>query len=200
MPACSFVLDMFWYRERHSTWKGLVAGAIGGAVASLAMNGFQAGMSKLFEDPEQPRESKRKAREAQGWKQHHEGAKQDGSTEERATVKTAEAVSEAFGHELQPAEKEPAGQVVHYAYGTAAGAVYGAMAEHWEDARTGEGTAFGAILWAVSDEVAVPALGLSKGPREYPLRTHAMALASHLVYGVTAELTRRVLRAGVLSK
>ena len=48
----------------------------------------------------------------------------------------------------------------------------------------GEGAVFGAALWALSDEVAVPAFHLSKGPQEYPLRTHAMALASHLVYSV----------------
>lgn len=155
-------------------------------------------MSKLVERAEQ-RQPPRKAREAQGWKQHGEGA--DAGDEERATVKAAVAVSETvFNHELAPAEKERAGQLVHYAYGTATGALYGAMVEHWEGARAGEGAAFGAALWAASDEVAVPALHLSKGPQEYPLRTHAMALVAHVVYGVTTELTRRFLRSGVLSR
>jgi putative membrane protein len=192
---------MFWNRQRHSTWKGLVAGAIGGAVASFAMNQFQAGMSKLFEEPAQPRRAKRKGRQAQGWKQHRAGAQQDPNAEERANVKAAVAVSETvFDHHLAPAEKEWAGELVHYGYGTAAGALYGAAAEHWEDVRMGEGVVFGAALWALSDEVAVPAFHLSKGPQEYPLRTHAMALASHLVYSVTTELARRLLRSGVLSR
>jgi hypothetical protein len=40
----------------------------------------------------------------------------------------------------------------------------------------------------------VPLLGLAKGPTEYPVSTHAYALASHLVYGMTAEMSRRALR------
>jgi uncharacterized membrane protein YagU involved in acid resistance len=173
-----------------------VAGAIGGAVASFAMNQFQAGMSKVFEEPAQPRRAKRKGRQAQDPpKQRRQ------NSEEAANVKAAVAVSEAvFDHHLAPAEKEWAGQLVHYGYGTAAGALYGAAAEHWEDVRMGEGVVFGAALWALSDEVAVPVFHLSKGPQEYPLRTHAMALASHLVYSVTTELARRLLRSGALSR
>lgn len=46
----------------------------------------------------------------------------------------------------------------------------------------------------VADEGAVPWLGLSKGPTEYPVSTHAYALASHMVYGLTAEFTPRAVR------
>ena len=46
--------------------------------------------------------------------------------------------------------------------------------------------------WLVVDEGAVPILGLSKGPTQYPLSTHVYALASHFVYGLTTELVRRV--------
>jgi len=185
---------MLWNRQRHSTWKGLVAGAIGGAVASFAMNQFQAGMSKLFEAPA-PSPPRRKGGRAEPSKQQRQ------TSEEAANVKAAVAVSEAvFHHPLAPEEKEWAGQLVHYGYGTAAGALYGAAAEHWEDVRFGQGAAFGAALWAISDEVAVPVFHLSKGPQEYSIRTHAMALASHLVYSVTTELARRLLRSGVLSR
>ena len=50
-------------------------------------------------------------------------------------------------------------------------------------------------LWLVADELAVPALGLAKGPRNYPLSAHGSALGSHLVYGAAAELVRSGLRA-----
>lgn len=176
-----------------------MAGAIGGAFASFIMNQFQAGTSKLFENSGQPRKAERD-RAGQSRLSNQNRAAPAGA-DERADVKTAVLVSEnVFHHELQPAEKEWAAELVHYSYGTGIGALYGAMAEHWEDTNAGEGAAFGAVLWLVSDEVAVPALRLSKGPQEYPLRTHAMALASHLVYGVTTELTRRFLRSGVLSR
>ena len=57
---------MFWNRERHSTIKGLAAGAIGGAVGSFAMNQFQAGMSKLFEHPQQDPEKQQRAQAGAG--------------------------------------------------------------------------------------------------------------------------------------
>jgi putative membrane protein len=192
---------MFWNKQRPSTIKGLAAGAIGGAIASFAMNQSQTAMSKLFEHPRQDPRKKQEARQAQGWKEHREPAQPQDADTENATVKAAVAISEkAFGHELKREERQPAGNAVHYAFGIFTGALYGAMVEEWQGARAGEGTAFGAALWLVSDEVAVPAAGLAKGPWEYPLRTHAMALAAHLVYGFTAEMVRRSLRAGVLSK
>lgn len=51
----------------------------------------------------------------------------------------------------------------------------------------GVGLPFGAAFWLVVDEGAVPLLGLSKGPRACPLSTHAYALSSHFVFGLTAE-------------
>lgn len=74
------------------------------------------------------------------------------------------------------------------------GAMYGAMSELWPEAAVGAGLPFGAAVWLAADEIAVPALGLSKPATEYPLSKHAYALASHLVYGVTTEVVRRVVR------
>ena len=45
-----------------------------------------------------------------------------------------------------------------------------------------------------ADEVAVPALGFGPPPLETPASTHASALASHAVYGLTTDLVRRALR------
>ena len=57
------------------------------------------------------------------------------------------------------------------------------------------GTLFGSALWLAADEIAVPAFGLAKPPREHPASTHITSWASHLVYGLTAELVRRGLHA-----
>jgi putative membrane protein len=192
---------MFWNKERHSILKGLAAGAIGGLVGSFAMNQFQAGMSKLFEHPRQPAGKKNRARQAQGWKEHREPAQSQDAEVENATVKAAAAVSEAvFHHELKREERQPAGNAIHYAFGTVTGAMYGILAEEWDSVRAGQGTAFGAALWLTSDEIAVPAFNLSKPPLEYPARVHAMALGAHLAYGLTTEVVRRTLRGGLLSK
>ena len=104
------------------------------------------------------------------------------------------AISEdIFGHELEEREKREAGAAVHYAFGTLTGGFYGAVAEYVPEVTVGAGLPFGAAFWLVGDEAVVPLLGLSKGPDEYPLSTHAYALASHLVYGLT-EVTRRSVR------
>src|SRR5437773_11715492 len=111
--------------------------------------------------------------------------------EEPATVKTASAISEAlFGHSLTVKEKDIAGPIVHYAVGTTAGAVYGIAAEYEPNVTTIAGIPFGAAFWMVVDEGALPLLRLAKGPTAYPSSTHAYALASHLVFGLTAEVVR----------
>lgn len=172
-----------------SVWKGLAAGLIGGLVASWTMNRFQDVWSKLSEDDEKSRDGQASQRDG-STEQQQSGAEQDD-----ATVKTASAISEGiFDHELTKREKKIAGPAVHYAFGTAVGGLYGAAAELAPDITVGVGLPFGAAFWLLADETAVPLLGLSKGPTEYPLSTHAYALASHFVYGLTAELARRAVR------
>ena len=162
----------------RSAWKGLVAGVIGGVVASWAMDRFQYWWLSFDGSDE---------RELQQAPSDHQ--------EEPATVKTASAISEAvFGHSLTVKEKEIAGPIVHYAVGTTAGAVYGLAAEYEPDVTTLAGIPFGAAFWMVVDEGALPLLGLAKGPTAYPISTHAYALASHLVFGLTVEVVRSTVR------
>jgi uncharacterized membrane protein YagU involved in acid resistance len=56
---------------------------------------------------------------------------------------------------------------------------------------TGRGVAYGAAVWLFGDEIAVPALGLSKGPTEYPAKLHADVFFKHLVFGLCLEAGRR---------
>lgn len=174
-----------------SIWKGMVAGLAGGLVASWTMNQFQAAWTRIAEGMEKPHgaQSMKPSEGSQG----KQG--QDSQEDEDATVKTAEAISKGvFGHELQKSEKEPAGAAVHYAFGALSGGMYGALAEVTPQVTTAAGLPFGAGFWLLADEISVPLLGLAKGPTEYPVSTHVYSLASHLVYGMTAELSRRALR------
>jgi uncharacterized membrane protein YagU involved in acid resistance len=115
--------------------------------------------------------------------------------QEDATEKLASAISEnVFDYHLTKQEKELAGAAIHYAYGTAMGGFYGVAAEFVPHISAGAGLPFGAAFWLVADEIAVPLFGLAEDPTEYPLSTHAYALCSHLVYGLTAEAVRRTLR------
>ncbi len=83
---------------------------------------------------------------------------------------------------------------MHYATGAAGGLVYGVAAELAPEITGGVGLPYGAAFWLVVDEGLVPLLGFAKGPTEYPLSAHAYALASHLVFGATADGVRRLLR------
>ena len=182
-----------------NVWKGLVAGLAGGLVASWTMNQFQAAWTRIAEGFEKPHGAQG-MKPSEGPNPNEQPASQASNQEEKenqddATVETAKVISKnVFGHELQESEKKPAGAAVHYAFGTVTGGLYGAMAEVSPQVTAGAGLPFGAVFWMVADEVAVPLLGLAKGPSAYPVSTHMYALASHLVYGVTAEMSRRAVR------
>lgn len=154
--------------------KGIVAGAIGGLVASFVMSQYQTLTTKLAED-----EKKKSSEKA----------------DEPATVKAAEMISEGvFDHKLKKTEKEPAGEAMHYLMGGVSGAIYGATAELTGATTIGAGLPFGSAVWAVADDIVVPALGLSKPPGDFPLSTHAYALSSHWVYGLVTEVVRKAVR------
>ena len=174
-----------------NVWKGLVAGLAGGLVASWTMNQFQAAWTRMATNSEKPHG----AQSMQPSDGSTGNQAEDTREQDDATVETAKVISrQVFGHELQESEKKPAGTAVHYAFGTASGGLYGALAEVTPQVTSGVGLPFGAAFWLLADEISVPVLGLAKGPTEYPVSTHVYALASHLVYGVTAEMSRRALR------
>ena len=177
-----------------SIWKGMLAGLAGGLLASWTMNQFQAAWTRIAEGTEKSHG----AQSMQPSEGSHGEQSQDTNEQDDATVETAKAISKnVFGHELQESEKQPAGAAVHYAFGTLSGGVYGALAEVTPQVTSAAGLPFGAGFWLLADEVSVPLLGLSKGPTEYPVSTHVYSLASHLVYGLTAELSRRAVRSAL---
>jgi putative membrane protein len=179
--------------RKGDLWKGLAAGLVGGLVASWTMNKFQAAWTKSTEGFEKPHGAQ--SMQPSEGEDAEQASEENKENQDDATVKAARAIAEGvLGHKLKENEKEAAGAVVHYAFGTATGGLYGAVAELAPEVTVGVGLPFGAAFWLVADETAVPLLGLSKPPTEYPVSTHIYALASHLVYGLTAELVRRNLR------
>jgi putative membrane protein len=84
--------------------------------------------------------------------------------------------------------------MMHYVMGIGTGTLYGALSECTLEVTAGGGLLWGGAVWLLGDEATVPALGLSKSLAAYPASSHLYALASHLVYGMTAELVRRIVR------
>lgn len=162
--------------------KSIAAGAMAGMIGSLAMNQFQSAMSAVSQSVA------KKERERKG-----KPEPQTAGGGDDATVTTANALSVAiFDHQLTEDEKKWAGPAVHYGFGTTLGALYGSLAP-CTPVQAGAGTTFGAAVWLIADEVAVPSFGLSGPPNETPFAGHVKALASHLVFGLVVHLTRKLI-------
>ena len=157
--------------------KGALAGAAAGFLASFVMNTFQSAWTRA---------------------EKRLGADDTTGGGEPSTVKAAnKATRAATGKPLPPKAKKPAGQAVHYATGIGLGAAYGALAEFWPRITAGFGAAYGTAVDLVLDETLVPALGLGPSPFKTPLKLHAYGFASHSVFGVALELSRRAIRSAL---
>lgn len=156
--------------------KGLLAGVAGGLLASFLMEQFQAAWSATSEAISS-------------------AEKKPGRKADPATVKAANLISTKITGRKIPTDYKPiAGKAVHYGMGAGSAAVYGVLAEVAPIITVGDGLGFGVGVWALADEVTVPAAGLSKPVKEIPLTTHLYGLASHLVYGWITETVRRAVR------
>ena len=156
-------------KYKPDPFRGLAAGIAAGLVASLAMNLFQKAWAKALPLPE--------------------------SGDDPATVKAAQRVTRAAtGSYFAKQDKDAAGNAVHYLFGAILGGAYGLAAEYRPEVTKGYGALFG-LSASTFDEVAVPAIGLSGPPSDFPAATHAYALASHIVFGGATEAVRRSLRA-----
>jgi uncharacterized membrane protein YagU involved in acid resistance len=179
-------------------WKGAVAGLAAGLAVTLVMTQFQHLSGKLAKALESDEPKKPQHAADRGKKKSGEGdgpGKGQKKQDEDATVKTAKAIStKLFHHELTPDEKKVAGPAVHYSFGTLTGGIYGALAELNPAVTRGVGLPFGTAVWLGADEVAVPAFRLAKPPLENPPSVHVRALAAHLIYGLTTETARRLVR------
>jgi uncharacterized membrane protein YagU involved in acid resistance len=88
---------------------------------------------------------------------------------------------------LDEDEREAATWVSHFAYGTACGALYGALSgEGMDEHALAAGAGFGLAVWAASYLGWLPAAGIMAPATEHPARRNALMIAAHLVWGATA--------------
>jgi uncharacterized membrane protein YagU involved in acid resistance len=110
-----------------------------------------------------------------------------------ATIKVGSIAYQAITGRSTPASSRAAlGAAAHYAFSTSAGLLYGIIASRFPPLRSGYGVAYGCLVWAVADEGIVPALGLSRGPRQLPLGIHIYSLVGHAIFGATLESALRL--------
>jgi putative membrane protein len=165
--------------DNHALAKNVVAGVVGGLVASWTMEYFQRASNRVA--------AQRGNAEGGGGQQHR-------VPEWEPTYKAADALAESVTGDEVPREYKPAaGSLVRYAFGGAVGAMYGAAAASMPDITSWAGLPFGATVWLIADEMGVQLAGLSEAPSEYPGSKHVSAFATHLVYGATTECVRRTM-------
>ena len=178
-------------RNERRVLRGVLAGAAAGLAAAWVMNQFQAGPGQKLQEAVQSDDEKIARRVQQTQQQESDKPSED------ATMKTADAIVALVtgGVHLSTEAKQKGGPIVHYAFGAAMGGLYGGLAECSETVTSGMGTAFGTVLFAGADLVAVPAFKLSSPPSEWAPSSLVSPFVAHLVYGATTELLRRLLRA-----
>ena len=91
---------------------------------------------------------------------------------------------------------KPAAEAIRWDFGAAIGAAYGALAEYYPAATSKDGATFGMALEALTQEVPMPALGLAAAAPAKQTTTldRASGLTASIVYGLTTEWVRRVVR------
>lgn len=187
MIAASIFVTDHMNQRRKSEANVAIVGALAGLVGSWTMNLLMSAVARSTSgtSASDPQRNKRKISETrEGYRERLD-----------PTGHIAEVISiTVLRHKLNEREKSFAGPAVHYAFGALAGAAYAVAAEHRSEVAAGYGTAFGVGLWAAGDEIAVPALRLAPAPWKQPLRDHAAMFGAHVVYGVTVETIRRMLR------
>jgi hypothetical protein len=162
--------------RKSGTASDLVKGAIAGAVATGVMDKLT---GVLYEG------------ESKGARRQEDRARGGKTAYEVAADKAAGLV----GTHITDEDRHRYGNAVHWSLGIAAGAAYAVLRHKIPGLRRAGGAKFGMAFWAAVDEGVVSILGLTPPPQAFPVQTHARGFVGHLVFGIVADRTLRVLDA-----
>lgn len=174
-------MNYTWKRRKRSAWKGVVAGIVGGVAGAYTMGLFYQLCEKASAKYNTP----------EGHKEFEDASEDSQEATSRLADRAARPV---LGRRLRFHERKNVKPYVHYGFGTAVGALYGVTSEYAPVVKKFAGAPYGAAVFAGAHEAALPALHLTGKPNDYPLTHHATELGSHVVYGVTLEGVRRLVR------
>jgi hypothetical protein len=175
--------------------KKLGYGLLGGAAGLLAMELVKRATAPLAKrGAPRPTSEELTARSSMSVVGRHHGP------DESATDALGRIVYETVtGRAPSPGTQRKLSWAVHIGYGLMVASLYGAVRGGRDRgvARAVLGGAlFGAGLWLLGDELAVPLFGLSDKPTSYPVTSHLQSLAQHLGFGVATAATTGVLLDG----
>jgi putative membrane protein len=98
------------------------------------------------------------------------------------------------GHPLPADQQQAAMQSIHWGFGAAAGAIYGALVEFEPSFGAWRGAAFGLTLNKLTHESILPRMGLSPPKEAQPTQERISEWVTHAVYGIFTDSVRRVVR------
>lgn len=184
--------------------RAVVRGTLAGVVGVLAMDLYSRASARLRErfGPDDDGEIDGDAHDEGTHDEPDEGALDDvalvgpfAREDEPATVTVGRLAYESVkGDEPSRDQGGTLGKAVHWTYGLAVGGLFGLLRDRVAAGSLTAGLGYGAALWLLGDEIAVPVLGLAAGPTAHAATVHADALGAHLVYGLATSATAKALR------
>lgn len=113
---------------------------------------------------------------------------------EERTAPPVALVELVAGHALPDEQQKLATQAIHWGFGAAAGAVYGALVEAEPSLGAWKGAAFGVTLNKITHEALLPKMGLVPPKELQPAKERISEWVSHAVYGIFTDAVRRGVR------
>ncbi|MBW9214191.1 DUF1440 domain-containing protein [Mumia sp. zg.B53] len=167
--------------------RGVLRGAVVGALASVP-----ASYVKAVTEPGLQRAAERLL-PPEPWQKRLVGADPAGRPENMPPAVVAAEVDELRGGPgLDTDEKIRASRTIHYAFGAVTGTAYGAAAASLPWVARGGGAPAGLALYALTHGTALPVLEIQEPPWDLPRSAVLWEAASHVVFGLTLEVSRRV--------
>jgi hypothetical protein len=105
----------------------------------------------------------------------------------------ADRLARVAGRRLTRSQIARWGWRLHKAFGILGGVGYAALRGRSRRLGWGYGLGFGTAFFVVADELMMPLLRLTPGPRAFSWKVHARGAAAHIAYGLAAETTARAL-------
>lgn len=155
--------------------KDLLYGAIGGIVGTLIMEQVTSFMYKFESDEKKKKEESLR-------------------TEPPPQVMARRITENVLHVKVSDETMSKLGNSVHWGYGMAWGALYGALRERVPTLSKAAGLPFGLGFWIVGDEVVTTAFKITPPAQAFPIDAHLRGLAGHLAFAASADGVYRVLR------
>jgi uncharacterized membrane protein YagU involved in acid resistance len=159
----------------RSLFKDLFYGGIGGIVGTLLMEQVSGFMYKFESDEKKKKEENLR-------------------TEPLPQAMARRITEDVLHLKVSDETLSKLGNFVHWGYGIAWGALYGALHQRVPVLSKAAGLPFGFGFWIVGDEIVTTAFKITPPPQAFPIDAHMRGLAGHLAFTVAADGTFRALR------